>query len=250
MLRRSVPAIVATAAITAVGSSAYLGYRFVTTSERFAVTTIDVQGAAQLSPDEVRGVLPVKLGDNIFTTDLGTVTRALRAHPWIADATAHRVLPDTLVVEVREHHAAALVELGELYLVDDQGHPFKRTQLDAGEGDGLPVITGLDRAAYQRDPATTAETVTTALAVLADWRSEATRPAIGELHVDAHRAITLRTYDRGTAIQLGALGPRLGERMHAFDVAWAELSADERGRVRTFHLDTRPDHVTVAFAKD
>lgn len=261
MLRRSLPAIIATTAITAVGGGAYLGYRFVTTSDRFAVTSIEVQGAAQLSVDEVRAVLPVKLGDNIFTTDLDTVTRALRAHPWVAEASVHRMLPDTLVIDIREHRAAALVELGDLYLVDDRGHPFKRTQLDAGDGDGLPVITGLDRASYLRDPEGTAETITSALGVLADWRRDAARPAIGELHVDAHRAITLRTYDAGAAIQLGPLGTSVADRMRAFDAAWAELSADERARVRTLHLDSergahagrptlRPVHVTVAFAKD
>lgn len=261
MLRRSVPALVATAAVTVVGGGAYFGYRFVTTSERFAVTSIDVRGAAQLSADEVRAVLPVKVGDNIFTTDLDTVTRALRAHPWVAGASVHRVLPDTLVVEVREHRAAALVELGDLYLVDEQGHPFKRA--DVRDGDGLPVVTGLDRAGYLRDREATAETITSALDVLATWRADPARPAIGELHVDAHRAITLRTYDLGAAIQLGPLGAGVDERMHAFDAAWRELTADERARVRTLHLDSdrgarpdagrptlRPVHVTVAFAKD
>jgi hypothetical protein len=31
---------------------------------------------------------------------------------------------------------------------------------------------------------------------------------------------------------------------------WAELDPHERERARTFHLDARPEHVTVAFAKD
>jgi hypothetical protein len=38
--------------------------------------------------------------------------------------------------------------------------------------------------------------------------------------------------------------------MHRFDTAWAGLSEDERHRARAIHLDARPDHVTVAFAKD
>src|SRR5512139_1668143 len=93
-LRRSLPAIVATAIVLALGTGAWFGYRFVTTSERFAIAAIEVHGAQQLSVDGVRAALPVKLGENIFTTDLGDVTRALRANPWIRSATARRELPD------------------------------------------------------------------------------------------------------------------------------------------------------------
>jgi hypothetical protein len=38
--------------------------------------------------------------------------------------------------------------------------------------------------------------------------------------------------------------------MRTFDAVWAELAEPERARARTFHLDARSDHVTVAFAKD
>ncbi|MBA3539123.1 MAG: hypothetical protein H0T79_05810, partial [Deltaproteobacteria bacterium] len=62
--------------------------------------------------------------------------------------------------------------------------------------------------------------------------------------------LTLHTYDRATAIQLGALGPDLASRMHTFDAAWAELTDAERETTRAIHLDARPDHVTVAFAAE
>ena len=89
-----------------------------------------------------------------------------------------------------------------------------------------------------------------ALAALADWRAASpARPAIGEVSVDPFGALTLHTYDRGTAIHLGQLGtPELAMHMHTFDAAWAELTDAERDHTRAIHL-TRPDHVTVAFAK-
>jgi cell division protein FtsQ len=249
-VRRSLPALAATAAITVIGSGVWLGYRFVTTSERFAITSIEVHGATHLTADEVRAAMPVRVGDNVFSANLGTVTNTLRQAPWIASAEAHRILPHTLVVEIREHAAAAMVELGELYLVDAAGHPFKRAQLEAGDGEGLPIVTGIDRAAYAADPAGTAALVTSALDALATWTKDASRPAIGEVHLDAHHALTLHTYDQATAIQLGALGPATPARMQTFDTAWGELSDAERTRARAIHLDARPDHVTVAFAKD
>src|ERR1700733_2179531 len=52
-LRRSVPAIAALAVIGAVGGTAWAGYRFVTTSPRFAITEIAVRGNHQLTADDV-----------------------------------------------------------------------------------------------------------------------------------------------------------------------------------------------------
>jgi cell division protein FtsQ len=255
-LRRSLPAAIVTCAILVVGTAIWLGYRFVTTSERYAITSIEIRGARRLSVDEVRAALPVAVGDNVFLASTDDVARALRRHPWIASAAAQRVLPGTIVVEIREHEPAAIAVLGEPYLVGTDGHPFKRAELDDGDGHGhghgLPVVTGLDRAAYLRDPDAAARTITAALAALARWREVPGRPEIGELHVGAQGALTLRTHDRGAAIELGAPGDPIAARLRTFDAVWAELQADERdrGRARSFHLDARADHVTVAFAKD
>jgi cell division protein FtsQ len=242
--------MIATCAIASAGATLWLGYQFVTTSARYAITSIEIRGARHLSADEVRAVLPVAIGDNVFTTSPDEVARALRRHPWIASATAQRILPDTLVVEIREHEPAAIAVLGEPYLVGPDGHPFKRAQRDGGEGAGLPAVTGLDREAYRRDPDGTARTITDALDALARWRSAPERPPIGELQVGAQGSLTLRTRDHRAAIELGPPGASLDPRLRTFDIAWAELDEHERRRARTFHLDVRPDHVTVAFAKD
>jgi cell division protein FtsQ len=256
-LRRSLPAAIAACAIVGAGAAVWLGYRFVTTSPRYAITSIEVRGAHHLSADEVRAALPVALGDNVFLASTEAAVRALRRHPWIAAATAQRILPGTLVVEIREHEPVAVAVIGEPYLIGPDGHPFKRAQPGAGEEAGLPLVTGVDREAYRSDPDGTARSITAALAALARWRSGPDRPAIGEVHLDAQGTLTLRTADRGAAIELGPLdagqpGALLDERLRTFDAVWAELrdSERERGRARTFHLDARTDHVTVAFAKD
>jgi cell division protein FtsQ len=247
-LRRSLPAVAAVAAIGMIGGALWAGHRWMTTSSRFAIAAIAVHGTQRVDPDELRAQLPVRPGDNVFV-DLAGVARAVRAHPWIATASVYRQLPHTLVIDVREHTAAAVLEIGDLYLVDASGRPFKRAALETGEADGLPILTGIDRAAYANQPDAAAATARDAIAAFESWRS-ATRPAIGEIHVGLHRAVTLHTYDRAIAIQLGALGGELPARMHRFDTAWAALSDAERERARAVHLGARSDHVTVAFAKD
>jgi len=247
-LRRSVPALIGLFVIASVSFAAWAGYRFVTTSSRFAVTTIEVNGNQVVSDDQILAALPVRIGDNVFGANLDAIVAALHENPWIAHAEAHRVLPHAIVIDVREHTAAALVQLGSLYLADADGHPFKRAELDGDDGAGLPIITGLPRDAYLANPAGTAAQVKSAMAALAAWRTETERPSIGEVHFDMHGALTLVTYEQAIAIQLGDVDQDLAKRMQTFDATWAELSSAERARTRAIHLDARSDQVTVAFA--
>jgi len=245
-LRRSLPAMIGLVVVGAVGGTARAGYRFVTTSARFAITSIEVHGNHHVDPAQVLAALPIHVGDNVFAANVDSLTRRLAANPWIADASAHRILPHTLVIEIREHEPAAVAELGGLYLVDATGHPFKRVA-DDGVGAGLPIVTGLDRTAYLADPEATARAIASALGALTMWKAS-DRPSVGEVHVDLHGALTLHTYDSATAIQLGTIDVGLPARMHTFDVAWAQLDDAERARARAIHLDPRLDHVTVAFS--
>ena len=244
LLRRSLPALIGLAVIGAIGGTAWAGYRFVTTSARFAIIAIDVRGNHHVTADQVRAALPVAIGDNVFAANVDSLTRELRTNPWVATAEAHRILPRTLVIDVREHEPIAVADLGGLYLVDADGKPFKRAELD--ETAGLPIVTGLDRTAFVADPTAAAHTITNALAALKMWTG-GDRPSIGEIHVDLHGALTLHTYDQAIAIQLGVADAGLQARMHTFDVAWAQLDDSERARARAIHLDPRLDHVTVAF---
>ena len=267
-LRRSVPALIGVGVLAAVSGTAWAGYHFVTTSSRFAITHIDVHGNHRVTDEQVLALVPTRVGDNVFAADLDAATRALRADPWIASASVSRMLPHTLVIDIAEYQPAAVADLGGAYLVDGNGHAFKRVAAGAREAADLPLITGLDRAAYLVDEVRGAEQIRGALATLATWRDSAVgRPAIGEVHVDARGALTLRTADgaidrsgcagpRSTAegrcgdvveIELGMADAGLPARLHTFDAVWAALDGAERSRARALHLDTRSDHVTVAF---
>ncbi|HUS32738.1 MAG TPA: FtsQ-type POTRA domain-containing protein [Kofleriaceae bacterium] len=250
VLRRSVPALIGLAVLGTVGGTAWAGYRFVTHSPRFAITNIDVSGNRQVATDEIASTVPAHVGDNVFAVDLDEVARAAKTNPWIAQAEAHRVLPHTITVSVREHVAAAVVELSGLYLADEAGHPFKKADLTLDEGAGLPIITGLDRATFNANPDGGAAQVRAALDALARWNDSSDRPSIGELHLDPHGNLTLVTYEHAIKIRLGVANDFLATRLATFDATWNELSSSERSRMRAIHLDAHSDQVTVAFAPE
>src|SRR5690349_19982680 len=65
-VRRSLSGIAATAGIAVIAGGAWLGYAFITTSNRFAITSIEVRGTSQITADDVRVAIPARIGDNVF----------------------------------------------------------------------------------------------------------------------------------------------------------------------------------------
>lgn len=250
-LRRALPSLVI-AGVVAVGFGAgYAGYRWLTGSPRFAVKTVAVHGNRVLTAGAVRSLLAIPRGENIFRVDAGALERRLEHSAWIAHAEVHRELPDTLVVNVAEHRAAALVQLGHLYLADAGGRLFKRADIAAGDGAGLPVVTGISRRDYQRHPRAGTALIRHLLAVLHQFESVSGRPAIGEIRIGASGDITLVTYERALAIHLGHGSPALlAKRMRSFDLAWGALAPAQQRVADIVYADNavHPDRVTVAFS--
>ncbi len=124
-LRRSIPAVAVVAAGVALTGGLWGGYRWVMTSPRFAITAITVGGNHHVDADQLRAALPLHPGDSVFA-NLTKVSRAAFVSPWVDSVEVHRLLPHTIGIELHEHTAVAVVQLGELYLVDPLGRPFKR----------------------------------------------------------------------------------------------------------------------------
>jgi cell division protein FtsQ len=255
-LRAALPYLAVAGGVAAVGAGGWLGYRWLLTSDRFALEAIEISGNQRAGEARILARLPAAEGDNIFRIDLGAATGEVARDPWIARAEVSRRLPDRLVVEVTEHRPAALVELDGLYLADAEGNVFKRADLLAGDAEGegqmLPIVTGIARDEHLADPAATAARVREALAALAVYRAGAGRPAVGEVRLDPRRGVLLVTTEHAITLRLGRGEPEvLATRLEVFDAAWDTLEPEERTSARVIYADnvTRPDRITVAFAE-
>lgn len=125
------------------------GWRWATTTPRLALREVVVSGQARATEAELVRLSGAVLGLNVFALDTAAMERSIGTHPWVRKVRVHRALPSRLLVEVTEHQAVALLALGELYLVDEAGEPFKRlTPTDAMD---LPLVTGIDREEFLGD---------------------------------------------------------------------------------------------------
>ncbi len=249
--KRALPGVLLLSCTAGILLGGYHGYQWFTHSPRFAIDTLKISGNARLSPADIAGLLQLPANPNIFQAETDDLEAKLLTSPWVHSVEISRTLPDTLEIELQEERAVAVVDLEGFYLVNIDGHPFKRTLSSSEEMDGLPILTGFTRDLYLGSPDETQEQIVYALTALKNYSQNADRPSIGELHTDSFHGITLITYDDAIAIHIG-MPPRADfeDRFVAFDAAWQALGREEHAAARAFRIADRTpsDRVTVAFA--
>src|SRR5678816_1188096 len=92
-----------------------------------------------------------------------------------------RSLPDTLQLRVEERAPVGLASLGDLYVVDADGAPFKR--VSAAEALDLPLRAGLTRERAEKDAAGTAARLREGLAVVDVYQRTFDRPRLSEVQL-------------------------------------------------------------------
>ncbi|MEE9386878.1 MAG: FtsQ-type POTRA domain-containing protein [Nannocystaceae bacterium] len=188
-------------------------HAYATTSSRFEARSLVYDPSPHVSDDRLRELLQLRPGTNILSLDLLALGEQIAAHPWVAEASVVRRLPDTLEVRVREHRAAAVVLAGRFYLASDNGHLFK--EVERGERGHLPVITGISRALIVDDRAEAETEVVRALDIVATYQ-QVSRPRLGEVNLGASGDVTLYTAQAGTQLLLGRAD--LATKLRRYDV--------------------------------
>lgn len=213
-------------------------------SDRFTLRTVQVQGLQRATEHELLRLASVGPGANLWSLDTAAVAQAMGAHPWVRAVEVTRSLPDTLVLRVEEREPVALAALGDLYVVDAQGVPFKR--VSGSDRLDLPLLTGVPRDSAAQDPAGTAARFREALAVADAYRHTFARPRLSEVHLD-EGGFQLLTADgvrvvlqrNGTDEQLQRL-QRVREELQQRGVAATAIHLENRVRPGWVAVQLRP----------
>ena len=196
--------LAAAAVSAALSLGAWQTWRWATASEAFTIREVRFSGLVHAQEADLLQRSGLKPGANLFRTDLGRAARALQTHPWVASAALARRLPGEVLATIVEHRPAALVQLGGLYVLDEEGRLFKRAA--AEDRLDLPVVTGLSRAAWAERKPELQLRLFGALHLLDTWRASGFPVAsVSEVRVDEDGGYTLFAHD-GTAVQEVRLG--------------------------------------------
>ncbi len=109
----------------------------------FVFDTFDVRGAVRANPSDLQRALELPAGAVVFGLNPGAARQRIEALPWVREAAVLRLLPDRVVVIVREHRPLALWRAtaeAPVLLVDDMGAVLD-ADLAAVETD-LPELFG------------------------------------------------------------------------------------------------------------
>ncbi|MDD5674821.1 MAG: FtsQ-type POTRA domain-containing protein [Chitinivibrionales bacterium] len=132
----AVSAIVLTAAI----GSAATAWHWVGTSKRFMVSRAVITHGSHISSKQIMQEAHLLPGTRMVDVDVGRIKNRIEKLAWVKSAFVGRRWPDCLVVRVVERTPFALVGLGAVYQVDEEGMLLPLTR---GAYLNLPLLTGL-----------------------------------------------------------------------------------------------------------
>lgn len=107
-----------------------VGHRWMTVSPFFALRSIDVTGNYQLGHDEIVALAGVGLGQNCLNLNMRKIEQGLQTNPWIQGVVVQRILPNRLVIQVKELEPAFWVRSeGRLFYAGVDGTPIAPVEL-------------------------------------------------------------------------------------------------------------------------
>jgi cell division protein FtsQ len=128
---------------TALFMSAEKTVDYLTTTDEFGVTRIELRGVERASADAIDSRLERYAGSNILDLDLEQIEAEVQSDPWVHRASVRRVLPGTLQVRIEERSPAALAIIAKRpHLVDSTGYVIGPAS--DGADAHLPVLSGLE----------------------------------------------------------------------------------------------------------
>jgi cell division protein FtsQ len=137
-------AILGIAALMATSCLFVFVYDVLTQCDYFKAQSLRIDGIHRLTQKEIVEQAGISKDVNVLAVNLSIVRKRLMAHPWIAEAEVRREIPSGLLIRIKEQQPLAVVDLGNKYIINEQGRIFK--EWTASDPETLPVISGLELA--------------------------------------------------------------------------------------------------------
>jgi cell division protein FtsQ len=107
----------------------------------FEVKALHLQGASPAAHDEIIAAAAIRRDQPILTLDLDAIRKRVEAIGWVEEARVVRLLPDTMVIYVKEQAPAAVWQQdGVLHVIDAQGKIIN--EADPARYPQLPFLVG------------------------------------------------------------------------------------------------------------
>jgi len=128
----------------AIGFLGWNFFAFIFSSNFCNIEEVIIKGNDCLSEDEILCSSKVKLGENIFKLDLKKSKDSLMQGPWIKEVEIKRVIPDKIIISIKERKPAAIIHIREEYFSSTK-EGIVLSKIDSLEEKfSLPLVLGLE----------------------------------------------------------------------------------------------------------
>jgi cell division septal protein FtsQ len=187
----------------------------------FRVREVEVEGYRKISREALLSLITIEGMPNLFTVRLREVAKRVESHPWIDHVKVRKVFPNKVLIQVEERKPIAILQLEELYYIDQKGVIFSR----AGDRDeyNYPFLTGMTRDVLEKDPAEANRLITRALELLriADKEKMSPLQEISEVHMEKSFGVQCFTQTEGLEVRMG--WDHFGEKLKRLSLIWSDL---------------------------
>ncbi|WP_313007890.1 cell division protein FtsQ/DivIB [Brevundimonas vesicularis] len=124
-----------------IGASVSHGLDSVTAGMGLKLKRVHITGASPEAEPAIQRALGLYSGQPITSLDLDAIRTRVQGVGWVKEARVVRLLPDTLIVEVKEHDRLAVwQEAGQIKVIDNRGQVIDGA--DARRYPTLPLVVG------------------------------------------------------------------------------------------------------------
>lgn len=176
-------------------------YRFITQSSRFNIDEVNMVGNKRLSNEVLNSWIGPIVGENIFQLKLDEISQRLVEHPWIQSASARRIFPQGIYVELKERTPFAKIQLGQTYVMDNYG-VLLGTEVEGANK--LPTITGIKMKNPKPGRNVADEEIISGLKMMHSLNqlSMFEKNPVENVHISSRSRITFSTHNRDTKIHV------------------------------------------------
>ncbi len=197
----------------------------------FKVGRVEIQGNTIYSAERITEASGLELGENLLMVNKGAVAGNVKAAlPYVDQVSVGRILPDTVVISVRESQQAfcAQTDTNTLWLISPSGKALER--IDASLQEDYPQLVGVtlnNPAAGQTVTAVNQTALDAALALLSALDGTGILEHAAQINVEKEYDIVLQ-YDDRYEVQLGS-AERLDYKIQYLQAILEELSDYQAG---------------------
>ncbi len=225
------------------GVLAWQAYRAIMHADFFVISGVDIKGVKQLSDQDLKDIVGVFTGQNIFRVNLSAAVKRAEGNPWVKEARIYRRLPNRITMVFTERTPVAILDTGAVhYLLDGEGVVIEQLPKEQATAWPLPVIA---IRGYRARPGeeVTAEGLPEAMELIAEISTRGGWQ-LPNVTVNADSPETLTVLYGGCQFKIGS--GRYGEKLRRL----AEVMADVNQRgVDIAYVDLRPERQVAVMVK-